>query len=320
MRPSSEARVRTPTRALTARRACRHRDTPPGEPSAHARHSATARKAAVVSVALGLSMVCSPAAAAAPARASPPRCRRATPPAPPGSGTGLPAPDRNAHPRPCGPAAVAGGHDRVPARACACASAHRVGPTHGGDLSSVGCEQSPAPDHLVAVQRGADAGPDPGRPRPLDGVVHGSLNSVDDDGDTPDLRRREGTGTRPGVGRRRRELHLHPGRSRPPRRDRHLRRHRQRCRQRSPSARAAGPAQPADLRPDRHCRPPTTRTVSVITSPGADPSAYVVPLAPDVLVRSVLTVGESPSGSDYPMVGAPDGLGCWTTTTAPSRC
>ena len=39
----------------------------------------------------------------------------------------------------------------------------------------------------------------------------------------------------------------HPGTA-----DRHLHRHRQRCRQRIPPARPAGSGQPADLRPDRH--------------------------------------------------------------------
>ncbi len=53
----------------------------------------------------------------------------------------------------------------------------------------------------------------------------------------------------------------------------------------------------------------TTRTVTVSTTPAVDPNAYILPLAPGVTVKSLLTVGDSPSGVNYPMVGSPDGLG-----------
>ena len=53
----------------------------------------------------------------------------------------------------------------------------------------------------------------------------------------------------------------------------------------------------------------TTRTVTVSTTPAVDPNAYILPLAPGVAVKSILSVGDSPSGTSYPMVGAPDGLG-----------
>ncbi len=52
-----------------------------------------------------------------------------------------------------------------------------------------------------------------------------------------------------------------------------------------------------------------TRTVTLAVTPGADPTAYIVPIAPGVSVKSILTVGDSPSAAPYPMVGSPDGLG-----------
>jgi hypothetical protein len=54
-----------------------------------------------------------------------------------------------------------------------------------------------------------------------------------------------------------------------------------------------------------------TRTVTVSTTPAVDPKAYILPLNPGVSVKSVLTVGDSPSGATYPMVGSPDGLGVY---------
>lgn len=53
----------------------------------------------------------------------------------------------------------------------------------------------------------------------------------------------------------------------------------------------------------------TTRAVTVNTTPAADPNAYILPLSPGVTVKSIQTVGDSPAGTSYPMVGAPDGLG-----------
>ncbi|MGI9124023.1 MAG: Ig-like domain-containing protein, partial [Mycobacterium sp.] len=53
----------------------------------------------------------------------------------------------------------------------------------------------------------------------------------------------------------------------------------------------------------------STRTVTVSTTPGVDTTSYIVPLDPSVRVKSVLTVGDSPSSSNYPMVGVPDGMG-----------
>ena len=52
-----------------------------------------------------------------------------------------------------------------------------------------------------------------------------------------------------------------------------------------------------------------TRTITLAVAPDADPTAYILPVAPGVSVKSILTVGDSPSGGAYPMVGAPDGLG-----------
>lgn len=53
----------------------------------------------------------------------------------------------------------------------------------------------------------------------------------------------------------------------------------------------------------------TTRTVSVSTTPAVDPTSYIVPLAPGVNVKTLQTVGDSPAGSSYTMVGSPDGMG-----------
>lgn len=53
----------------------------------------------------------------------------------------------------------------------------------------------------------------------------------------------------------------------------------------------------------------TTRTVTLAASPGVDPTAYIIPRTPGVSVKTLLTVGESPSSGTYPMVGSPDGLG-----------
>lgn len=55
----------------------------------------------------------------------------------------------------------------------------------------------------------------------------------------------------------------------------------------------------------------TTRTITVNISPTIDPTAYILPLAPGVAVKTVHTVGDSPASGTYPMVGAPDGLGVY---------
>ena len=55
----------------------------------------------------------------------------------------------------------------------------------------------------------------------------------------------------------------------------------------------------------------TTRTVTVNINPGIDPSAYLLPLEPTVAIKTLLTVGDSPANADYPMVGSPDGLGLY---------
>lgn len=47
------------------------------------------------------------------------------------------------------------------------------------------------------------------------------------------------------------------------------------------------------------------------TGPNSSQSPYVVPTAPGVSVTSVLTVGDTPTGSTYKMVGIPDGLGAY---------
>lgn len=54
-----------------------------------------------------------------------------------------------------------------------------------------------------------------------------------------------------------------------------------------------------------------TRTVTLATSPGTDTAAYILPVLPGVAVKSILTAGDSPSGTAYPMVGSPDGLGAY---------
>ena len=54
-----------------------------------------------------------------------------------------------------------------------------------------------------------------------------------------------------------------------------------------------------------------TRTVTVNLAGPATTTAYIVPLAPGVTVTPILTVGESPATGDYPMVGSPDGLGVY---------
>jgi hypothetical protein len=53
----------------------------------------------------------------------------------------------------------------------------------------------------------------------------------------------------------------------------------------------------------------TTRTVNLSLAAPIDPTSYVLPVAPGVTVKTVHTVGDSPSGQSYPMVGSPDGLG-----------
>ena len=309
MRPSSEARVRTLTRALTASVRVGTATRRPGEPSAHARHSATARKAAVVSVALGLSMVCSPAAAAAPGegesasvsardssgasrvghRASGPRPQRT----PRGRAAQRPSPAATIVSRPApAPAPVPiGSAQRTAAISVPSAASRARHP-----ITSLLFNEAPT---LAPTQD------DPG----LDGVVHGSLNSVDDDGDTLTyavVRAPEHGQVSVDAGGNFTYTPADPG---------HL------------VATDTFDITVSDAGSGAHLHGllglinlltfgligtaghTTTRTVSVITSPGADPAAYVVPLAPGVLVRSVLTAGESPSGSDYPMVGAPDGLG-----------
>ncbi len=51
------------------------------------------------------------------------------------------------------------------------------------------------------------------------------------------------------------------------------------------------------------------------TGPSSSQSAYVVPVAPGVVTKSILTVGDSvnnkPDGTPYRMVGIPDGLGAY---------
>src|SRR5882672_482876 len=46
-----------------------------------------------------------------------------------------------------------------------------------------------------------------------------------------------------------------------------------------------------------------------MTGPSSSQSPYIVPTAPGWEVTSLLTVGDSPLGSTYQMVGIPDGLG-----------
>jgi hypothetical protein len=47
------------------------------------------------------------------------------------------------------------------------------------------------------------------------------------------------------------------------------------------------------------------------TGPSSSQSPYVVRSEPGVVTRSILTVGDSPAGSSYRMVGIPDGLGAF---------
>lgn len=53
----------------------------------------------------------------------------------------------------------------------------------------------------------------------------------------------------------------------------------------------------------------TTRTVTLAVTPSVDTNSYILPVRPGVTVKSLLTVGDSPTGATYPMVGSPDGLG-----------
>ena len=46
-----------------------------------------------------------------------------------------------------------------------------------------------------------------------------------------------------------------------------------------------------------------------VTGPTSSAAPYVLPVAPGVSITSLLTVGDSPAGSGYRMVGIPDGLG-----------
>jgi len=55
----------------------------------------------------------------------------------------------------------------------------------------------------------------------------------------------------------------------------------------------------------------TTRTVTVSTNPAIDTTAYLLPLQPNIAIRTLLTVGDSPTSTTYPMVGSPDGLGIY---------
>jgi hypothetical protein len=54
------------------------------------------------------------------------------------------------------------------------------------------------------------------------------------------------------------------------------------------------------------------------TGPSSSQSPYVVPVAPGVFIKSIMSVGESvnnkPDGTPYRMVGIPDGLGAFNTT------
>ncbi len=51
------------------------------------------------------------------------------------------------------------------------------------------------------------------------------------------------------------------------------------------------------------------RTVTVGIGPAVDPRAYVLAASPGVVVKAIQTVGDSPPGATYPMVGSPDGMG-----------
>ena len=51
------------------------------------------------------------------------------------------------------------------------------------------------------------------------------------------------------------------------------------------------------------------RSSETVTGPTSSASPYVLPVATGVSITSLLTVGDSPAGSGYRMVGIPDGLG-----------
>src|SRR6266511_3700559 len=50
---------------------------------------------------------------------------------------------------------------------------------------------------------------------------------------------------------------------------------------------------------------------NTITGPSSSQSPYVVRSVPGVVTKAILTVGDSPVGSSYRMVGIPDGLGAF---------
>ena len=54
-----------------------------------------------------------------------------------------------------------------------------------------------------------------------------------------------------------------------------------------------------------------TRTVTVNLAGPSTTTAYLVPLASGVTLTPILTVGDSPATGNYPMVGSPDGLGVY---------
>ncbi len=305
MRPSSEAHALNASVRI---------DT------AHARHSATARTAALASVALGLALVCSPPAAAAPGEGdSAPVSARDS------AGISRAGHARAAGPRPQRAARITAAHR--PSPAAATGSRPATGPVTGPVSVPVAVPAPTGSAHRTAAVSGPSAASRPRHPitsllfneaprlaptqdEPgLDGVVHGSLNAIDDDGDTLTyavVRAPEHGQVTIDAGGNFTYTPADPG---------HL------------VGTDTFDVTVSDAGSGVHLHGllglinlltfgligtaghTATRTVSVITSPGADPAAYIVPLAPDVLVRSVLTVGESPSGSDYPMVGSPDGLG-----------
>jgi hypothetical protein len=53
----------------------------------------------------------------------------------------------------------------------------------------------------------------------------------------------------------------------------------------------------------------TTRTVTLSLESPVDPASYLLPVKPGVIIKPIQNVGDSPTGSPYRMVGAPDGLG-----------
>jgi hypothetical protein len=50
---------------------------------------------------------------------------------------------------------------------------------------------------------------------------------------------------------------------------------------------------------------------ATIQGPSSSDSSYLLPVQPGVVAKSILTVGDTPTGSGYRMVGIPDGLGAY---------